>query len=153
MLIDWCPSYNAPTPWTVHICYTYTTHIILSSDQLRAASLIGRNAVTWLWALSNVGRFTTIYRLTFSPSSDIFTLRENVGWSDSLDGVLTYSNADIVCHSATCRTELKERNSVRQIEDSLLMSVNMRCITTLFMIKKATVPSSQNLENRRFNWK
>jgi len=29
---------------------------ILSSDQLRAASLIGRNAVTWLWALSNVRR-------------------------------------------------------------------------------------------------
>jgi len=30
--------------------------LLLSSDQLRAASLIGRNAVTWLWALSNVRR-------------------------------------------------------------------------------------------------
>jgi len=52
-----------------------------------------------------------------SLSSDIFTLRENVGWSDSLDGVSIYSNADVVCYSATCRTGLNERNSVRQIVD------------------------------------
>ena len=50
-------------------------------------------------------------------SSDIFMLRENVGWSDSLDGVSTYSNADVVCYSATCWTGLNERNSVRQIVD------------------------------------
>jgi len=56
-------------------------HIWLSSDQLRAASLIARNAVTWLWALLNNARFTTIYHRTFSRkvkmsedwSSDIFT--------------------------------------------------------------------------------
>ena len=56
------------------------------------------------WALSNDGRFTTIYHRTFSRkvkmsddwSSDIFTLRENVGGSDSLDGVSTYLNADVV---------------------------------------------------------
>jgi len=45
-------------------------------------------------------------------SSDIFTLRENVGPSDSLDGVSTYSHADVVCYSATCRTGLNERSSV-----------------------------------------
>ena len=50
-------------------------------------------------------------------SSDIFTLRESVRWSDSLDGISTYSNADVVCYSATCRTGLNERNSVRQIVD------------------------------------
>ena len=58
-------------------------------------------------------------------SSDIFTLRgnvgqrENVGRSDSLDGVSTYSNADVVCYTATCRPGLNERNTVRQIEVSL----------------------------------
>jgi len=96
-------------------------HIWLSSDQLRAASLIARNAVTWLWALSNDARFTTIYHGTFSRkvkmsedwSSDIFTF----GWSDSLDGVSTYSNADVVCYSATCQTGLNECNSVCQIVD------------------------------------
>ena len=44
-------------------------------------------------------------------SSDIFTLRENVGRSDSLDSVSTYSNADVACYTATCRTGLNERNS------------------------------------------
>ena len=39
---------------------------LLSSDQLRAASVIGRNAVTWTLALSTDRRFTTIYHLTFS---------------------------------------------------------------------------------------
>ena len=33
-------------------------HVILSYDQLRAASLIGWNAVTWRWALSYVHHFT-----------------------------------------------------------------------------------------------
>ena len=34
--------------------------------------------------------------------------------------ISTYSNADVVCHSATCRTKLNERNSVRQIVDGSL---------------------------------
>ena len=38
---------------------TASTKILyLSHDQLRPASLIGRNAVTWRWALSNVHRVT-----------------------------------------------------------------------------------------------
>ena len=37
-------------------CSTEGRHISLSSDQLRAASLIGWNAVTWLCALSTVRR-------------------------------------------------------------------------------------------------
>jgi len=50
----------------VHICNVCCQHFhrsivvcwndVLSSDQLRAASLIGRNAVTWLCALSTVRR-------------------------------------------------------------------------------------------------
>jgi len=31
--------------------------------------------------------------------------------------ISTYSNEEVVCYSATCRTELYERNSVRQIVD------------------------------------
>ena len=41
-------------------------HMSLSSDQLRAAPLIGRNTVTWSSALSTDRHFTTIYHLTFS---------------------------------------------------------------------------------------
>jgi len=48
---------------TVHVLGVQ--HYRLSSDQLRPASLIGRNAVTWTSALSTDRRFTTIYHVTF----------------------------------------------------------------------------------------
>jgi len=45
----------------------------------------------------------------------------HIGWVDHQTKVeiciSTYSNADVVCYSATSRTELNERNSVRQIVD------------------------------------
>ena len=87
----------------------FNCHIKLSSDQLRAASLIGRNAVTWLWALSNDGRFTTIYHVRWKCRM--------IGFARWRFNLFECRVADVVCYIATCRTGLNERNSVRQIVD------------------------------------
>ena len=64
--------------------------LTLSHDQLWAASLIGRNAVTWRWALSYVHRFTvTPFDITMSDIWYCNVKRGNVTWR-SLNANVTY---------------------------------------------------------------
>ena len=72
------------------------------------------------WLVETPSRDFEHYRMTDDSWQSIirhFHVRWKCRMIDSLDGVSTYSSADVLCYSATCRTGLNERNSVRQIVD------------------------------------